>query len=65
MALLSRREAPRAVRLMRDHIEGTEHILAGLLPPVAPPAPAPVVQELVAHPEVDLRRRARVGSARS
>jgi DNA-binding GntR family transcriptional regulator len=27
-----------AVRLMRDHIEGTEHILAGLLPipPVEP-----------------------------
>jgi GntR family transcriptional repressor for pyruvate dehydrogenase complex len=31
VALLRRREAGRAVRLMREHIEGTEHILAGLL----------------------------------
>jgi GntR family transcriptional repressor for pyruvate dehydrogenase complex len=29
--LLRRRDSGRAVRLMRDHIEGTEHILAGLL----------------------------------
>jgi DNA-binding FadR family transcriptional regulator len=29
--LLRRRESGRAVRLMREHIEGTEHILAGLL----------------------------------
>ena len=29
--LLRRRDAGRAVRLMREHIEGTEHILAGLL----------------------------------
>jgi DNA-binding FadR family transcriptional regulator len=29
--LLRRRDAGRAVRLMRKHIEGTEHILAGLL----------------------------------
>ncbi|MBV9605602.1 MAG: FadR family transcriptional regulator [Solirubrobacterales bacterium] len=29
--LLRRREIGRAVRLMREHIEGTEHILAGLL----------------------------------
>lgn len=35
VALLVRRDAPRAVRLMRDHIAGTEHILAGLLPPGA------------------------------
>ncbi len=30
--LVRRREMGRAVRLMREHIEGTEHILAGLLP---------------------------------
>jgi len=30
--LLRRREGPRAARLMREHIRGTEHILAGLLP---------------------------------
>ncbi len=29
--LLRKRETGRAVRLMREHIEGTEHILAGLL----------------------------------
>ena len=29
--LLREREIGRAVRLMREHIEGTEHILAGLL----------------------------------
>ncbi len=29
--LLRHREASRAVRLMREHIEGTEHILAGLI----------------------------------
>jgi GntR family transcriptional regulator, transcriptional repressor for pyruvate dehydrogenase complex len=32
VALLRRRETSRAVRLMREHIEGTEHILAGLMP---------------------------------
>ncbi len=32
VALLRRRQASRAVRLMREHIEGTEHILAGLIP---------------------------------
>ena len=31
IGLLRRRESGRAVRLMREHIEGTEHILAGLL----------------------------------
>lgn len=31
VGLLRRRDAPRAVRLIREHIEGTEHILAGLL----------------------------------
>ena len=31
--LIRRRDAGRAVRLMREHIEGTEHILAGLMPP--------------------------------
>ena len=30
--LLRRRDAARAVRLIREHIEGTEHIIAGLLP---------------------------------
>ncbi len=30
--LIGRREPTRAVGLMREHIEGTEHILAGLLP---------------------------------
>jgi DNA-binding FadR family transcriptional regulator len=29
--MLQRRDAPAAVRLMREHIEGTEHILAGLI----------------------------------
>lgn len=33
--LLRRRDAARAVALMREHIEGTEHILAGLLPRAA------------------------------
>ena len=32
ITLLRRRDASRAVRLMREHIEGTAHILAGLLP---------------------------------
>jgi DNA-binding FadR family transcriptional regulator len=31
VSLLRRRDSTRAVRLIRDHIEGTEHILAGLL----------------------------------
>jgi DNA-binding FadR family transcriptional regulator len=31
--LIRRRDARRAVRLGRRHIEGTEHILAGLMPP--------------------------------
>ena len=30
-ALLRRRDGGRAVRLIREHIEGTEHILAGLI----------------------------------
>jgi GntR family transcriptional regulator, transcriptional repressor for pyruvate dehydrogenase complex len=32
VALLRRGDRARAARLMREHIEGTEHILAGLLP---------------------------------
>lgn len=32
VALLRRGQASRAVGLMREHIEGTEHIIAGLLP---------------------------------
>ncbi len=32
VVLLRRREAGRAVRCVREHIEGTEHILAGLMP---------------------------------
>jgi DNA-binding FadR family transcriptional regulator len=32
VSLLRRRDTARAVRLMRKHMEGTEHILAGLLP---------------------------------
>jgi DNA-binding FadR family transcriptional regulator len=32
VSLLRRRDVGRAVRLMREHVEGTEHILAGLLP---------------------------------
>ena len=32
--LLRKRDTGRAVRLMLEHIEGTEHILAGLLPPL-------------------------------
>jgi GntR family transcriptional regulator, transcriptional repressor for pyruvate dehydrogenase complex len=31
VALLARGDGSRAVRLMREHIEGTEHILAGLI----------------------------------
>lgn len=31
LVLLRRRETAQAVRLMREHIEGTEHILAGLI----------------------------------
>jgi GntR family transcriptional repressor for pyruvate dehydrogenase complex len=31
VSLLRRRDSTRAVRLIREHIEGTEHILAGLL----------------------------------
>lgn len=32
VALLAGKECPRAVMLMRRHIEGTEHILGGLMP---------------------------------
>lgn len=32
VAFLRRGEAGRAVRLIRDHLEGTEHVVAGLLP---------------------------------
>jgi GntR family transcriptional regulator, transcriptional repressor for pyruvate dehydrogenase complex len=32
VALLRQRDRPRALRVIREHIEGTEHILAGLLP---------------------------------
>jgi DNA-binding GntR family transcriptional regulator len=32
VALLRRGDTGRAVKLLRDHIEGTEHILAGLFP---------------------------------
>jgi DNA-binding GntR family transcriptional regulator len=32
IALLRRRDTARAVRLIREHMEGTEHILVGLLP---------------------------------
>ena len=32
VALLRRRETTRAVRLMREHVEGTEHVLVGLFP---------------------------------
>jgi GntR family transcriptional regulator, transcriptional repressor for pyruvate dehydrogenase complex len=32
VALLRRRDIGGAVRLMREHMDGTEHILAGLLP---------------------------------
>lgn len=35
VALLRRRDAGRAMRLIREHVAGTEHILAGLLPPGA------------------------------
>ena len=31
--MLRRRDTGRAVRLMREHLAGTEHILAGLMPP--------------------------------
>ena len=32
--LMRKGDSGRAVKLMREHIEGTEHILAGLLPPL-------------------------------
>ena len=32
LALIGKRDTARAVRLMREHIEGTEHILIGLMP---------------------------------
>ena len=32
ISLLRKSDTGRAVRLMREHIEGTEHILAGLMP---------------------------------
>jgi GntR family transcriptional repressor for pyruvate dehydrogenase complex len=32
IAALRRGDSARAVRIVRQHIEGTEHILAGLLP---------------------------------
>jgi DNA-binding FadR family transcriptional regulator len=34
VALLRQRDTSRAVRLMREHVEGTEHILAGLFPAI-------------------------------
>jgi DNA-binding GntR family transcriptional regulator len=30
---ITRRDAPRTVRLVRRHLEGTAHILGGLFPP--------------------------------
>lgn len=51
VTLIGRRDAPRAVRLMRDHIAGTEHILAGLLPPVGPLAPTAFPVEPEPEPE--------------
>jgi DNA-binding FadR family transcriptional regulator len=33
LAALGKRDAMRAARVMTDHLQGTEHILAGLLPP--------------------------------
>jgi GntR family transcriptional regulator, transcriptional repressor for pyruvate dehydrogenase complex len=38
---LRKRDASRSVRLLREHIEGTEHILAGLLPAPSARALAP------------------------
>jgi GntR family transcriptional repressor for pyruvate dehydrogenase complex len=32
LALIRKRDTGRAVRLMREHVEGTEHILVGLMP---------------------------------
>jgi DNA-binding FadR family transcriptional regulator len=32
VATLSRRDSGRAVREIREHLEGTEHILFGLMP---------------------------------
>ena len=40
LRLLRKGDATRSVRLLREHIEGTEHILAGLLP-IPSPQPAP------------------------
>jgi DNA-binding FadR family transcriptional regulator len=41
-SLLRRGEGSRAVKLMREHIEGTEHILAGLFPVPHPDEPQAV-----------------------
>jgi GntR family transcriptional regulator, transcriptional repressor for pyruvate dehydrogenase complex len=40
LKLLRKADSARSVRLLREHIEGTEHILAGLLP-IPSPQPAP------------------------
>ena len=36
---LERRDAGAVARVVTDHVRGTEHVLAGLLPPPGPPAP--------------------------
>jgi DNA-binding GntR family transcriptional regulator len=37
---LARRDAARSVRLLREHLAGTEHILAGLMPAERRKAPS-------------------------
>jgi GntR family transcriptional regulator, transcriptional repressor for pyruvate dehydrogenase complex len=43
---LRKGDGPRAVRVMREHIEGTEHILAGLIPSGSDPLPLGVEERL-------------------
>jgi DNA-binding FadR family transcriptional regulator len=44
---LRKGDGPRAVKIMREHIEGTEHILAGLIPSGADPLALGVEERLV------------------
>lgn len=43
---LRKEDGPRAVKIMREHIEGTEHILAGLIPSGADPLALGVEERL-------------------
>jgi hypothetical protein len=34
LAAVGKRDGPRCMRIMGEHLQGTEHVLAGLLPSV-------------------------------